>query len=96
MLAIQKMYLQVCNLRISPFHTGLFQRCRQQRGISVRAATDDDLNSVDVKELANFISAQPLDDEREQAVLCCVCLCAVCSVLFTLEQRGSIPWMDFT
>eukprot|EP00983_Pelagomonas_calceolata_P110150 1159637-Pelagomonas_calceolata.AAC.4 len=37
---------------------------RRQHG-PVRAATDDDMSSADVKELANFISAQPMDDARE-------------------------------
>lgn len=31
---------------------------------AVRASADD-MSSVDVKELANFISSQPLDEERE-------------------------------
>jgi hypothetical protein len=33
--------------------------------VSLAAATDDEMTSADVKELANFISAQPMEEERE-------------------------------
>lgn len=45
-------------------------RRRRQHGL-LRAATDDDMSIADVKELANFISAQPMDDARKAVLNGC-------------------------